>query len=263
MRRFSNPPFRRQGGFAILYVVIATVALLGVVAAVTAGSRTSVTNPTDQVRAIASGVIQEGNNMALVYQAAEAKKSSMLPTFITYGSCTAASCQTTPVVAANDLLNTANASLSLQTPPPAAFVSTATKKYWIYKSTASGATPTVAGAGALNVPGVGSSAADFAFVLTELDQGVCQQINTLLYGSTSTIPTLTSAAIGNFQGAATTPPLIASGQGSTDSTSVDLTSSKAALTAAGFGSTPMQGCVLTSDAPAAARYVYYVVAEPQ
>ncbi len=244
MRSSSPLPFRRQGGFAILYVVIATVALLGVVAAVTAGSRTSVTNPTDQVRAIASGVIQEGNNMALVYQSAEAKSSYMLPAFITYGSCTTATCTATPVVATNDLLNIANASLSVQTPPSAAFASSATPmKYWIYKSTASGATPTVAGAGGLKVPGVGTSAAEFAFVLTDLDVTVCQQINLLLAGS-STIPVAATAgaALSAFQGTATAP-LLASGKGATDSGAVDMTAAGSTIV-----SGTMQGCVQTSDA---------------
>jgi hypothetical protein len=247
---------RYQCGFAILSLVLTAIVLLAVVSAVVAVSRTGTSSAADMARPYASAVITQGNNLALAFQRFES--NGTLPTYITYGACTNSSCSpATP--AANDVLNISNTSLTLQTPPDKAFSGTATaaKKIWIFKSstvaTASGST---AGAGQLKVPGVGNSGtADFAFVLTDLDQTVCQDINLYLTNST-TIPVAATAGatLANFQGSAVAP-FTGGFTGATDGTSVDMTATSTSPVPSG----QMQGCVQTSDG----KYVYFVVAEPQ
>lgn len=252
---------QHQRGFAILSIVLMAVVLLGVVTAVVSMSRSSAMSQTDVARPYASGVIAQGNNLALAFQRMEA--NGVLPANITYGACTTNPCSASPTtVAANDLLNPSNVSLTMQTPPDKAFntAATAAKKFWFYKSTATGA---ASGAGVVKVPGVGTTDAttgsnDFVFVLTDLDQTVCQEINRYLTNST-TIPLAATAGatLANFQGGATAP-LLASAQGATDGSpaTVDMTAAGSTVP-----SGQMQGCVATSDSPA--KYVYYVVAEPR
>jgi type II secretory pathway pseudopilin PulG len=224
----------RTGGFALLTLVILTIALIAILSAMVAMSRSNTQSSVDFAGAYASAVIMQGNTLADTFQKMEA--NDFLPANISYGS----------VTGANDMTNPSNVSLSPQVPPTAAFTATAANRCWIYKATT---TPTTNGLPLLKIMGVGIDAnADYAFILADLDQTVCQKINQQLTGST-TIPASTKP-LSAFVGAATIAAPYDNGAG----TAVDLSTVSSV-------SKLMQACVATNDATPA--YVYYVVVEPQ
>jgi hypothetical protein len=218
-----------QRGIAIISILLTSVALLGVLGAVVALSRTNLSSPST-TSAYASAIVSQGNNLAIAFQSME--RNGVPATNISYNSV---------VTGITDLLNPASVSLSPQTPPAQAFM-TGVSGTWVFKSTtSSNATTTTPGVGTVTVNGIGTTSADFVFVVGDLTLAMCQEINRQLSGSTA-IPV--AAASGNY---------------ATWTTAV--TAVTAAMTTVAGITGRMQGCIATTDATP--QYVYYVVAEPQ
>jgi hypothetical protein len=218
-----------QRGFAIITIVLTAAVLLGVLGTVLALSRGSADSSVTAA-SYGSAIISQGQNLVLAFHRME---DHLIPaTDISYGNA---------ATGITDLQNLAVVSLSPQTPPAQAF-STGTAGAWILKSTASSdAITTTAGTGTIVVDGIGTAAADYAFVLGGLSKAVCQEINRQASGNT-VIPV--SGAGGN------------SATWTTPATAVT-----AVMTTVAGITGVMQGCVATTDATV--QYVYYVVAEPQ
>ncbi|MDB5728365.1 MAG: hypothetical protein JWQ00_1570 [Noviherbaspirillum sp.] len=218
-----------QHGIAIISILLTSVALLGVLGAVVALSRTNLSSPST-TSAYASAIVSQGNNLALAFQSME--RNGIPATNISYNSVASG---------ITDLLNPASVSLSPQTPPAQAFM-TGVSGTWVFKSTtSSNATTTTPGVGTATINGIGTTSADFVFVVGDLTLAMCQEINRQLSGSTAI------------------PAAVASGNYATWTTAA--TAVTAAMTTVAGITGRMQGCIATTDATA--QYVYYVVAEPQ
>ena len=165
----SNRTRCQQGGFALFTIIIAVIFLMAAITAMVAVSRTSATVTTDNAKPFANAILMQANNLAMGFQAMEARGS--LAANITYDN-----------VATTGLLNPSAGGLSPQIPPAKAFTSGATQQFWVYK-----------GAN-VKVKGVGVDAnGDYAFALVGLDTSICQEINRALTNST-TIPASTLAS---------------------------------------------------------------------
>lgn len=222
---------KQQSGFSVLTLLIAAVAIFGVLSAVVSMSRSGASVSGDSLKPIASAILTQGNNLATAYQGATSR--GLTPSEITYNNTADMT---------KDLLNPANTGLAPQVPPSQAFAVATTTYPWVYKQNA--------GVAVTTIPGVGVTAnADYAFTLGGLSASVCTEINKQL-GVTTTSAALADAYASGVAIAAAT----------TAATAIDLS----AGVTAGTGIAPtsltgmMQGCVKATDG-----YFFYVVVQPQ
>lgn len=218
---------KKQQGFSILTLLIAAVAIFGILSAVVSMSRSGATVSSDSVRPISAAIVTQGNNLATAFTSAVSRGIS--DSSVTYGNSVA-----TP--GTNDLLNPSNTGFAMQTVPVQAFASGAAYPFWMYRgnmlSVSSVGTGTVAGSGG-----------DYAFVVADLTQTVCQEINRSLTNST-TIPASGLANIAAVIG------------GGTPALATPYSTSTTGLISNSLG---LQGCMSTTDN----KYFYYVVVEAQ
>lgn len=223
---------KRERGFAILTVVVATLTIVMALTATVALSRTGVSPTSGVTRSHALAVIAQGDNLAMAFQ-----RMMMLPLHpreIMY--------YTTNGSGARDMFNPNLVSFTKQVPPDKAFASTAPRRFWMYKATTTPANDP--GGPNLKVPGIGTTAGfEYAFILPDLDVSVCQEINRALY-NTSAIDVAGSESLSSLMAGTDVAP----------------TANINANDLAGVTSGRMQACVATNDDPR--RYVYYVVVEP-
>lgn len=222
-----------QRGFSVLTLLIAAVAIFGVLAAVVSQSRSGASVSGDSMKPIASAILTQGNNLATAYQSATAR--GVDASAVTYDN------------GPNGLLNPAISGLAPQIPPAQGFEATYTgTKLWVYQGTASGGviTPTI------RFPGVGTDVgADYTFVVAGLSRTVCSEINKQL-GFVANSGTDFSAVFSGTvaQGSLTTPATL------------NLTTGITASTGNVF-SGHMQACIRSGTGPT--DYFFYVVVQPQ
>lgn len=223
---------KQQSGFSVLTLLIAAVAIFGVLTAAVSMSRSGASVTGDSMKPIASALITQGNNLATAFQSATAR--GIDASAVTYDSGT------------YGLLNPSNTGLAPQVPPAQAFsASYASSKLWVYEGTVASGTTTPT----IKVRGVGVEGnADYVFAVAGLSKAVCSEINKQLGfapNSGTDYSEVFSAAVAT--GNLTTPAAI------------DLTGT--AVTASGTGnafSGHMQSCLKGST-----DYFFYVVVQPQ
>lgn len=217
---------KKQQGFSILTLLIAAVAIFGILSAIVSLSRSGATVSSDSLKPLASAIITQGTNLATAYQSATSR--GIANTDIAYDATT------------NGLLNPANTGLSPQTPPSNAFTTPTTPGAWVYK-----------GKG-LTGNTVGTSAVDYGFVLGGLSAGVCAEINKQL-GVSSSVSTdvLSDAYVASG---------VASAATTATATTIDLSAVAAATNFKPAFTGLMQGCIKGTSG--STHYFYFVIIEP-
>lgn len=215
---------QKQRGIAIFTVLLAVVAIMGALAVIanSNGSLQNASNGQSQ-KIAATGIINQGGTLASAFHNMEARGIT-------------ASTVTHDMNATTGIFHPTVGTTTYVRPPASVFVAgvPSVRQAWVYK-----------GGAALQGNGIGTAAAEYAFVLRGLTRGICEEINNHLYGST-VIPATTNTAATFVADAATdaVTPI-------TDTTAVN-------MSAVAGVSRWMSGCVASSDT----QYVYFVVAEP-
>lgn len=180
--------FKNQAGFAIGTILL-IVALIAVISgAIALASRSTNTSTAEQsAKVLASTVVQQGTTMRGGFE--KMMVSGLSIATVTFDT-----------TAATGLFNPTDGGAVQQFPPAESLLTTTNQ--WVYK--VDGSSNAV-----VKLKGIGVTATeDYMIALADLKQAVCEQINKLLYGST-TVPTLSVGAAADWNTAVTTLDLSA------------------------------------------------------